>query len=148
FSTREAFVYYKTEIIRVLAQMALGVGALALIGGTVAIVAFLLLSIGFLVAIVGYSQTANLGVEALVGFFSAYVIPRLAGPLITAIGLAATIGAGATAQLGAMRISEEIDALEVMGVRSVAYLVSTRVIAGLLDVIPLYCVGVIAAFWA
>ena len=42
------------------------------------------------------------------------------------IALAATIGAGATAQLGAMRINEEIDALEVMGVRSIAYLGSTR----------------------
>jgi phospholipid/cholesterol/gamma-HCH transport system permease protein len=47
-----------------------------------------------------------------------------------------------------MRINEEIDALEVMGIRSVAYLASTRVVAGLLVVIPLYCVGVIAAFWA
>ena len=47
-----------------------------------------------------------------------------------------------------MRISEEIDALEVMGIRSVAYLASTRVVAGLLVVIPLYCVGVLASFWA
>ncbi|TBR71311.1 MAG: ABC transporter permease, partial [Nevskiaceae bacterium] len=113
---KDALVNYRTETIRVIAQMSMGVGALALIGGTIAIVAFLLLNVGLLIAIVGYSQTANLGVEALVGFFSAYVNPRLAAPLITAIGLAATIGAGATAQLGAMRISEEIDALEVIGV--------------------------------
>ena len=68
--------------------------------------------------------------------------------MIAGIGLAATIGAGATAQLGAMRISEEIDALEVMGIRSVAYLASTRVIAGVIVVIPLYCVAVIMAFLA
>jgi phospholipid/cholesterol/gamma-HCH transport system permease protein len=47
-----------------------------------------------------------------------------------------------------MRINEEIDALEVMGIRSIAYLASTRVVAGLLVVIPLYCVGVLASFWA
>jgi len=47
----------------------------------------------------------------------------------------------ATAQLGAMRINDEIDALEVMGIRSIAFLASTRVIAGLVVVIPLYCVG-------
>ena len=64
------------------------------------------------------------------------------------IALAATIGAGATAQLGAMRINEEIDALEVMGIRSVAYLASTRVMAGVIVVIPLYCVAVLTSFLA
>ena len=62
--------------------------------------------------------------------------------------MAATIGAGATAQLGAMRISEEIDALEVMGIRSVAYLASTRVVAGVIVVVPLYCIAVLMAFLA
>jgi phospholipid/cholesterol/gamma-HCH transport system permease protein len=62
--------------------------------------------------------------------------------------LAATIGAGATAQLGAMRINEEIDALEVMGIRSIAYLASTRLIAGVIVVIPLYCVAVLMSFLA
>ena len=47
-----------------------------------------------------------------------------------------------------MRISEEIDALEVMGIRSVAYLASSRVIAGVIIVIPLYCIAVLAAFLA
>ena len=94
----------------------------------------------------GYSQLSNLGVEALAGFFSAYIGPRLAAPLVTAVGLAATIGAGATAQLGAMRINEEIDALEVMGIRAIAYLVSTRVLAGLVVAIPLCCVSLVATF--
>ena len=44
-----------------------------------------------------------------------------------------------------MRINEEIDALEVMGIRSIAYLASTRVIAGVIVVIPLYCVADAAA---
>lgn len=145
-SVKDALIYYRTETLRVIAQMSMGVGALALIGGTVAIVAFLLLNVGLLIAIVGYSQTANLGVEALVGFFSAYVNPRLAAPLITAIGLAATIGAGATAQLGAMRISEEIDALEVIGVRTMAYLVSTRLLGGVALAIPLCCISLLVGF--
>ncbi|TAM65283.1 ABC transporter permease [Mycobacterium sp.] len=143
---KDALVNYRTETIRVIAQMSMGVGALALIGGTIAIVAFLLLNVGLLIAIVGYSQTANLGVEALVGFFSAYVNPRLAAPLITAIGLAATIGAGATAQLGAMRISEEIDALEVIGVRAMSYLVATRLVGGVALAIPLCCISLLVGF--
>jgi phospholipid/cholesterol/gamma-HCH transport system permease protein len=58
----------------------------------------------------------------------------------------AAIGAGATAQIGAMRINEEIDALEVIGIRSITYLAATRVIAGVTVVIPLYCVAVMMAF--
>jgi phospholipid/cholesterol/gamma-HCH transport system permease protein len=145
-SIKDAIVYYRGEMIRVIAQMALGVGALVLIGGTVVIVVFIMTNIGFIVAIVGYTQLSNLGVEALIGFFSAYIGPRLAAPLVTAVGITATIGAGATAQLGAMRINEEIDALEVIGVRTMAYLVSTRLLAGLTLAIPLCCMSLLATW--
>ncbi|BBZ31250.1 ABC transporter permease (plasmid) [Mycolicibacterium madagascariense] len=145
---KDVFVHYRIEMIRLIAQMSLGVGALAVIGGTVVIVGFLTLSTGALVAVQGYNQFADVGVEALTGFASAYFNVRLIAPVIAGIALAATIGAGATAQLGAMRINEEIDALEVMGVRSIAYLASTRVVAGVVVVIPLYCVAVLSAFWA
>jgi phospholipid/cholesterol/gamma-HCH transport system permease protein len=144
----DAFVHYKTELVRLIAQMSLGVGALAVIGGTVVIVGFLTLSAGSLIAVQAYSQLQEIGVDALAGFTSAFLNVRLTSPLVAGIGLAATIGAGSTAQLGAMRISEEIDALEVMGIRSVAYLASTRVIAGVVVVIPLYCVAVLMAFLA
>jgi phospholipid/cholesterol/gamma-HCH transport system permease protein len=139
-SVREALIKYKSETLRVLAEMSLGVGALALLGGEVVILAVLTGSAAAIVGIFGYVQASSLGVGAIAGFFSAYANVRLQLPLIVANGLAATIGAGATAQLGAMRISEEIDALEVIGIRSVPYLVSTRVLAGLLVVPPLYCV--------
>ncbi|BBZ00758.1 ABC transporter permease [Mycolicibacterium chitae] len=147
-SIKDVLLHYRVELIRLIAQMSLGVGALAVIGGTVVIVGFLTLSTGALVAVQGYNQFADVGVEALTGFASAYFNVRLIGPVIAGIGLAATIGAGATAQLGAMRINEEIDALEVMGVRSIAYLASSRVLAGVIVVIPLYCVAVLSAFWA
>ena len=147
-SIADAFVHYKTEMVRLIAQMSLGTGALAVIGGTVVIVGFLTLSTGALIAVQGYNSLANIGVEALTGFVSAFVNVRLIAPLTAGIALAATIGAGATAQIGAMRISEEIDALEVMGIRSVAYLASTRVVAGVIVVIPLYCVAVLMSFLA
>jgi phospholipid/cholesterol/gamma-HCH transport system permease protein len=143
-----ALTRYKKEVVRLIAQMSLGIGALALIGGTVVIVGFLTLSTGALVAVQGYNQLASTGVEALTGFFSAYFNVRILAPVISGIGLSATIGAGATAQIGAMRISEEIDALEVMGIRSVAYLASTRVTSGVVVVVPLYCVAVLMAFLA
>jgi phospholipid/cholesterol/gamma-HCH transport system permease protein len=147
-SVGDAVVHYKIEFLRLIAQMSLGTGALALIGGTVVIVGFLTLSAGALIAVQGYNLLAGIGTEALTGFISAYLNVRIIAPLNAGIGLAATIGAGATAQLGAMRISEEIDALEVMGIRSIAYLASTRVVAGVLVVIPLYCVAVLMSFLA
>jgi phospholipid/cholesterol/gamma-HCH transport system permease protein len=63
------------------------------------------------------------------------------------VGVAAFL-TGATAQLGAMRVSEEIDAVECMAVHSVSYLVSTRLIAGLVAIVPLYSLSVLAAFFA
>jgi phospholipid/cholesterol/gamma-HCH transport system permease protein len=146
--TWDAVVYYRAEVLRLIGQMSLGTGALAVIGGTVVIVGFLTLSAGSLIAVQAYSQLQQIGVEALAGFTSAFLNVRLISPLVAGIGLAATIGAGATAQLGAMRISEEIDALEVMGIRTVAYLASTRVVAGVIVVMPLYCVAVLMAFVA
>jgi phospholipid/cholesterol/gamma-HCH transport system permease protein len=128
--------------------MSLGAGALALIGGTMVVVGFLTLSTGALIAVQGYNSLSNIGVEALTGFTSAYLNVRLFAPLTAGIGLAATIGAGATAQIGAMRINEEIDALEVMGIRSIAYLSSSRVVAGVIVVIPLYCIAVLMSFLA
>jgi phospholipid/cholesterol/gamma-HCH transport system permease protein len=147
-SVGTAFRLYKREMVRLIAGMSMGTGALAVIGGTTVIVGFLTLSTGALIAVQGYNQFANVGVEALTGFASAYFNVRLIAPVIAGVGLAATIGAGATAQLGAMRINEEIDALEVMGVRTIAYLASSRVVAGVIVVIPLYCVAVITAFSA
>jgi phospholipid/cholesterol/gamma-HCH transport system permease protein len=147
-SVGDAVTRYQAELIRLIAAMSLGTGALVMIGGTTAIVGFLTLSTGALVAVQGYNQFSQVGVEALVGFASAFFNVRVIAPLTAGVAMAATIGAGATAQIGAMRISEEIDALEVMGIRSVAYLASTRVVAGVVVVIPVYCVAVMASFFA
>jgi phospholipid/cholesterol/gamma-HCH transport system permease protein len=144
----DALLHYRKEVLRLIAQMGLGTGALAVVGGTVAIVGFLTITTGALVAVQGYNQFASIGVEALTGFASAFFNVRLIVPGTTAVALSATIGAGATAQLGAMRINEEIDALEVIGIRSVTYLAATRVFAGVIVVIPLYCIAVMMAFLA
>ena len=147
-SIPDALLHYRKEVLRLIATMGLGTGALAVVGGTVAIVGFLTITTGALVAVQGYNQLASVGVEALTGFASAFFNVRLIVPGTTSVALSATIGAGATAQLGAMRINEEIDALEVIGIRSVTYLASTRVIAGVIVVIPLYCIAVMMAFVA
>jgi phospholipid/cholesterol/gamma-HCH transport system permease protein len=147
-NTGEAVRRYPGELLRLIAEMGMGTGALAVIGGTVGIIGFLTLTTGALVAVQGYDTLSNVGVEALTGFLSAFLNVRMIAPCTAGVALAATIGAGATAQLGAMRINEEIDALEVMGIRAVTYLASTRIIAGVLVVIPLYAVAVLMSFVA
>jgi phospholipid/cholesterol/gamma-HCH transport system permease protein len=147
-SVDDAIVRYRSETIRLIATMGLGTGALAVVGGTVVIVGFLTVATGALIAVQGYNQFAQVGVEALTGFASAFFNVRLIVPLTAGIAMAATIGAGATAQLGAMRINEEIDALEVIGIRTVGYLASSRVVAGVVVVVPLYCVAVLMSFAA
>ncbi len=145
-STGKAARHYPRETMRVVSEIGLCTGILAMVGGSVAIMGFLTLFAGATVAVQGFTSLGNIGVEALTGFLSAYVNVRVIAPVTAGVGLAATIGAGTTAQLGAMRISEEIDALEVMAVRSVPYLVGTRILAGLIAVIPLYALSVLAAF--
>ena len=141
-----AMRYYRKEMLRLVAEIGMGTGAMAVIGGTVAIVGFVTLSGGSLIAIQGFASLGNIGVEAFTGFFAALVNVRIAAPVVAGQALAATVGAGATAELGAMRISEEIDALEVMGIKSISYLVSTRIVAGLIVIIPLYAMAIIMSF--
>ncbi len=117
-----AVMHYPKETVRLIAEISMGTGALAVIGGTVVIVGFLTLFTGGIIAVQGFSSLGNIGVEALTGFFAAFINVRIAAPTIAGIGLAATIGAGSTAQLGAMRVSEEIDALETMAIPSIPYL--------------------------
>ncbi|WP_405136551.1 ABC transporter permease [Nocardia sp. NBC_01388] len=137
---------YRKETLRVIAEMGMGTGVLAIIGGTVVIVSFMTLSAGALLAIQGFASLSDIGVEALTGFFAAFINVRIAAPVTSGIALAATIGAGATARIGAMRISEEIDAMEVMAIRSISYVVSTRVIGGLVVIIPVYSMAVLMSF--
>ncbi len=143
-----AAVHYRKEVVRLIAEISMGAGTLAMIGGTVAIVGFLTMAAGGTIAVQGYSSLGNIGVEALTGFLAAFINVRISAPVVAGIGLAATFGAGVTAQLGAMRINEEVDALETMGIRSVEYLVSTRLVAGMLAITPLYAVAVILSFLA
>jgi phospholipid/cholesterol/gamma-HCH transport system permease protein len=141
-----AVTRYRKEILRLIAEVGMGTGAMAVVGGTAVIIAFVTLSAGSLVAIQGLASLGHIGIQTLLGFLAAFINVRLVAPIVTGIALAATVGAGATAELGAMRISEEIDALEVMGIKSTAYLVSTRALAGLVVIIPLYAVGLILSF--
>ncbi|SDH85256.1 phospholipid/cholesterol/gamma-HCH transport system permease protein [Actinokineospora alba] len=139
---------YRKETVRLLTEVSFGSGALAIIGGTLGVMIGMTLFTGTIVGLQGYSALNQLGTAALTGFISAYFNTREVAPLAAGLALSATVGCGFTAQLGAMRISEEVDALEVMGIPSVPYLVTTRILAGLAAVIPLYVVGLLSSYLA
>src|SRR3954451_2813498 len=137
---------YKKECVRLLSEVAFGTGALAVIGGTVVIVIFMTFFTGLEVGQQGYNSLNNLGAAVYTGFISAYFNTREIAPIIAGIALSATVGCGFTAQLGAMRVNEEIDALESLAVPSVPFLVTTRMLAGLVAVVPLYVMGLLASY--
>src|SRR5690242_16879288 len=146
--TPRSVTRYPKEILRLLAEVTLGSGALAVIGGTVGVIIGMTFFTGAQVGLSGFAALDQLGTAAFSGFVSAYFNTREIAPLVAGIALAATVGCGFTAQLGAMRISEEVDALEVMAIPSVPFLVTTRIIAGLIAVIPLYIVGLLSSYFA
>jgi phospholipid/cholesterol/gamma-HCH transport system permease protein len=146
--TGRALRRYSREIMRLLAEVSFGTGALAVIGGTVGVMVAMCVATGSVVGLQGYAALNQIGAAAFTGFVSAYVNTREVAPLVAGLALSATVGCGFTAQLGAMRISEEIDALEVMGIPSLPYLVTTRMIAGFIAVIPLYVVGLLTSYLA
>lgn len=146
--TPRAVRRYLTEIQRLLAEVAFGSGALALIGGTVGVMIGMTLFTGTVVGLQGYAALNQIGASAFTGFISAYFNTREIAPLVAGLALSATVGAGYTAQLGAMRINEEVDALEGMGVPSLPYLVTTRIVAGAVAIIPLYALGLISSYFA
>jgi phospholipid/cholesterol/gamma-HCH transport system permease protein len=137
---------YRQEIMNTLAEVVFGVGALSVIAGTVGVIAFLAFFAGTEVGLQGYASLSQIGVAKFTAFISAYFNTREVAPLVSGIALAATVGCGYTARLGTMRISEEIDALEVMGIPSLPFLVTTRMIAGFIAVIPLYTVALLASY--
>jgi phospholipid/cholesterol/gamma-HCH transport system permease protein len=139
---------YKKETMRLLAEVVFGSGSLAVIGGTVGVIVALCFFTGTEVGLQGYTALDQLGIGPYTGFLSAYFNTREIAPLVAALALSATVGCGFTAQLGAMRISEEIDALEVMAVPSLPYLVTTRILAGLIAVVPLYVIGLMSSYIA
>ncbi|OIV36046.1 ABC transporter permease [Mangrovactinospora gilvigrisea] len=139
---------YPREVQRLLSEVAFGTGGLGIIGGTVGVMIGMTIFTGTVVGLQGYAALNEIGTAAFTGFISAYFNTREIAPLVAGLALSATVGAGFTAQLGAMRINEEIDALEGMGIRSMPYLVTTRIIAGTVAIIPLYGVGLLCSYVA
>jgi len=139
---------YPREILVLMSDITLGSGALIVGGGMFFVVTSIAFFTGTEVGLEGFNGLQQIGADAFTGVITALANTREITPLVAGVALAAQVGAGFTAQLGAMRISDEIDALEVMGVNSVVYLVATRVWAALVTMIPLYLAALFASYLA
>ncbi|HWI42943.1 MAG TPA: ABC transporter permease [Nocardioides sp.] len=147
-ATPHAFRHHRKEVWRLLGEASFGTGALAVIGGTFGIILLLSFFTGTEVGLQGYTGLDNIGASIFTGFISAYFNTREIAPIVAGISLSATLGAGFTGQLGAMRIAEEIDAIESMAIPPIPYLVTTRVVAGMIAVVPLYLAGLFSSYFA
>ncbi|MGE3163683.1 MAG: MlaE family ABC transporter permease [Planctomycetota bacterium] len=84
---------------------------------------------GMIIALNSGLTLAELGQEGMLGRLVALSMVREMGPVFTGLILAASIGSGVAAEIGTMRVSDEIDALEIMSISPVRYLVVPRVVA-------------------
>ncbi|MBF6192400.1 ABC transporter permease [Nocardia implantans] len=132
--------HYRTEFVRILSDVTWGNGSIVVGGGTAGVIIVLGAAGGAIVGLEGYNALHLLGMEPTVGLIASTASTRELAPIMASLAFAAQAGCRFTAQLGAMGIAEEIEAMESMGIRSIPYLVSTRILASVLAMIPLYVV--------
>jgi phospholipid/cholesterol/gamma-HCH transport system permease protein len=135
-------------VLNLMSDITIGAGALIVGGGMVFVIFSMSFFTGTEVGLQGFKGLQQLGAQSFTGLVSSWANTREVTPLIAGVAFAAQVGAGFTAELGAMRISDEIDALEVMSVPTFVYLVCTRVVAALAAIIPLYLISLYASFAA
>jgi phospholipid/cholesterol/gamma-HCH transport system permease protein len=106
----------------------------------------MLLVFGVFIGELGYYTLTQIGAQAYMGLFAAAGTLKATNPVFFGFVVAAKTGTGFVAELGAMRINDEIDALEVLGVPPRAYLVGTRVWASMIALPMLYMTGLGISF--
>lgn len=140
--------HYRKEVLRLTADVGWGNGSLIVGGGTVGVVIILCGFGGITVGMEAFSALNLLTMGPLTGAISGFATTRELAPILATLAFAIQAGCRFTAQLGSMRIAEEIDALESIAIRPLPYLVTTRMIAATLTIIPLYSVGLAVAYLA
>jgi len=143
-----ALRHYRKEVLRLIADVGWGNGSLVVGGGTVGVVIVLCAFGGVTVGMESFTALNLLTMGPLTGAISGFATTRELAPILATLAFAIQAGCRFTAQLGSMRISEEIDALESIAIRPLPYLVTTRMIAATLTIVPLYSVGLATAYLA
>ncbi|UGT67896.1 ABC transporter permease [Nocardia gipuzkoensis] len=140
--------HYRMQTLRAIGDTTWGRGSLIVGGGTVPMLVLLGMVLGASVGIESYGTLNMIGLGPLTGVVSSFANTRELAPIIAAVGFAAQAGCRMTAEIGSMRISEEIDAMECLGLRSIPFVVTTRVIAGVVAIVPTFLVTLILSYLA
>ena len=119
-----------------------------LILGSAIVIWGLAFILGLTCGIEGAYFNRSVGAPAYAGVFSAWCDLREIMPYAFGYMMSAKVGTGLVAEIGAMRISDEIDALEVMGISSLTFLCSTRLLAAWMVLPFMYIAAVGAGFFA
>lgn len=137
---------YRKEFFRNLSDIAWGNGSIVVGGGTIGVAVVLGITAGALLAVEGYNALNLLGLGAATGLLSSWGSTRELVPIMIALAFTTQAGCRFTAQLGAMRISEEIDAMEALAIKPIPYLVTTRALAAAVASVPLFMVCLATAY--
>lgn len=138
---------YPGQTLRAMNSLAWGRGSVIVDGGTVSVLLILGLTVGATIAIEAFAVLNLIGFGALSGIIGGVGTVREIGPLVAGIAYTAQAGCRMTAEIGAMRISEEIDAVDALGLRPIPFVVCTRLIGGLAVVIPGYLLTLVSSFF-
>ncbi|MDN2495451.1 ABC transporter permease [Nocardia nova] len=139
--------HYRSQTYKTMNSMAWGNGSLIVDGGVVMLLFLLGVAVGAVIAIEAYGALNLLGFGALSGIIGSFANIREIAPILTGIGFAAQAGCRMTAEIGAMRIAEEVDATEALGLQAIPFVVGTRLIGGMLCVVPGYLMALVVSFF-
>jgi phospholipid/cholesterol/gamma-HCH transport system permease protein len=127
-------------------NLAWGRGSIIVDGGVVSVLLLLGIAVGASLAIEAFAALNIIGFGALSGIIAGVGAVREIGPLVGGIAFTAQAGCRMTAEIGSMRIAEEIDAVEAMGLRPIPFVVGTRLVGGMLCVLPGYILALVTTF--
>ena len=146
FGTRVAGLVYSGRVLKFFGESLRQAGIL-IFGSALIIWAFVFI-LGLQCGLQGAYFFRAQGAPAYAGLFAAWCDLREALPYAFGYILSAKVGTGIVAELGAMRISDEIDALEVMGIQPVTFLAATRLLAAWMAFPFMYLVGIGVMYFA
>lgn len=138
---------YGRPTLQAMNNLAWGRGSIIVDGGTISVLIILGLALGASIAIEAFAILNLIGFGALSGIIGGVGTVREIGPLVAGIAFMSQAGCRMTAEIGAMRISEEIDAIDAIGLRPIPFVVGTRLIGGLAIVIPGYLLTLVTSFF-
>ena len=138
---------YRGQTWQAMNGLAWGRGSVLVDGGILSVLLIMGAAMGASVAIEAFSILNLMGFGPLSGIVGGVANVREMAPLVTGIAFAIQAGTRMTAEIGAMRISEEIDTVDAMGLRPIPFVVGTRLVGGMLCMIPGYFVVLITSFY-